>query len=285
MKRIRLQFLYFCLVLSFFAYQSAAAVLAQAETPLFPDPPADDLFIVDLADLVTEQDEITINSRANALWQEEQIPIYVVTIPSLADQNAADYSIERYAAALFSIWGIGSAEKNLGMLLVVSRDDRWARIELGADWDRSADNDAQKIMDNDIIPQFKVENYSAGIVNGVEGLAALAVAEPAPTPRPSSAGSVPTREPITRTVSPSNSSGSSGFDCSSIFVWILMIPMVLFNLIRGALGGGDSSGGSSGYRRSGGGSSFRSRSSSGRSFSSSSRGGGFSRGGGASGRW
>ena len=282
MKRIRLQFLYFGLAFSFLAYQSAAAVLAQAETPLFPDPPADDVFIIDLAELVTEQDELIINSRANVLWQAEAIPIYVVTITSLANQNAADYSIERYAAALFSIWGIGSAERNLGMLLLVSRDDRWARIELGADWERAADSDVQRIMDNNIIPQFRTDNYSAGIVNGVEAMAALAAAGPAPTPQPSS-GSTTTTQPITRTVSPSSSSGSSGFNCSSLFVWLLMIPMVLFNLLRGRLGGGNS-GGSSGYRRSGGGSSFRSRSSSGRSFSSP-RSGGFSRGGGASGRW
>jgi uncharacterized protein len=56
----------------------------------------------------------------------------------------------------------------------VSVDDRRARIELGADWGHDWDAHAQRIMDEQIIPQFKQGNYSRGIVDGAEALLEMA---------------------------------------------------------------------------------------------------------------
>jgi len=71
-----------------------------------------------------------INEVARTLLQEERMPLLVVTIPSLTEYGAAGYTIERYATALFNEWGIGSEERNYGMLLLVAVGDRKARIEL-----------------------------------------------------------------------------------------------------------------------------------------------------------
>lgn len=290
MRRIRLQFLYCVLIGLFLLALSVQAVWAQADGPVFPEPPPEGSFIIDLAEMVTAPDEVTINGEANQLWQDEGIPIFVLTIPSLADQDAPDYSIERYAAALFSIWGIGSEEDNRGILLLVSRDDREARIELGADWDRGYDAEAQKIMDNAIIPQFRADAYSTGILNGVERLTALSSLTPTPTRRPSSS----TRTEVPRTVSPSAEPRSSfGSGCNGVFLLILMIPVVIFNWLRNGTGNlfGGSNGGLT-YRSGGSSSNFGRRSSFGSSRSSfrsssrsSSRSGGFSRSRGASGKW
>jgi uncharacterized protein len=56
------------------------------------------------------------------------------------------------------------------MLLVVSIEDRKARIELGAGWMGQKNEDAQGVMDQMIIPQFKAGNYSEGIMAGVRGM-------------------------------------------------------------------------------------------------------------------
>jgi uncharacterized protein len=140
----------------------------------FPDKPPETDFFVDTATLISTEDRAEINSIASKLLSEEDIPIFIVSIGSLATYEASSQTIETYATALFNEWGIGSPEQNYGILLLVSRGDRRARIELGADWGYSHDRAAQDIMDNLIIKQFKRDEYSLGILDGVRGLDAMA---------------------------------------------------------------------------------------------------------------
>ncbi|GJM05153.1 MAG: hypothetical protein DHS20C09_11440 [marine bacterium B5-7] len=140
----------------------------------FPDKPPESDFFVDKASLISTEDRAEINEIASNLLSEEDIPIFIVTIGSLATYEASSQTIETYATALFNEWGIGSPERNYGILLLVSRGDRRARIELGADWGYSHDRAAQDIMDNLIIKQFKRDEYSLGILDGVRGLDAMA---------------------------------------------------------------------------------------------------------------
>ena len=99
-------------------------------------------FVVDEALMLDAGDEDAVNATCRRLLSEEGIPILVVTIPSL-DFHDACGPIERYARALFDRWGIGAPERNLGMLLLVARGDRKARIELGRAWGRRKDDDAR----------------------------------------------------------------------------------------------------------------------------------------------
>ena len=69
------------------------------------------------------------------------------------------------------------------MLLLVSSGDRKARIELGADWGHEYDRDAQRVMDTLIIPNFKKQNFSGGILEGVRGLDAMARGLSLPKPK------------------------------------------------------------------------------------------------------
>ena len=153
-----------------FTIFGASAALAVT----FPDKPPDADFYVDGSELLKPQEKEQINQIASKLLQEERIPIYVVTIVSLAVHDAGASSIENYAALLFDEWGIGFEERNNGMLLLVSRLDRKARIELGAHWGHTYNAAAANVMDTLIIPQFKERNFSLGILEGVRGMEALA---------------------------------------------------------------------------------------------------------------
>jgi len=147
-----------------------------AQQLIFPDKPPSENWFVDEANLIEEGEKSQINQLALALWQEEQIPLYVVTIRSIAGHNPTGsvVSIEEYAMELFNHWGIGSPERNYGILLLISRGDRKARIELGADWEVSYNVQSQRIMDSLIIPHFKRSDYSLGILDGVRGIDAMA---------------------------------------------------------------------------------------------------------------
>jgi len=147
-----------------------------------PKPPSSDFF-VDLAGLIQPAEAEQINAIALSLLQDDRIPIYVVTIRSLAEFGAAGMGIEGYARALFDEWGIGFEDRNNGMLLLVSLGDRKARIEFGADWDHRHDAAAKDVMDSLIVPKFKADDYSVGILDGVRGMEAMARGLALPKPK------------------------------------------------------------------------------------------------------
>jgi len=165
----------------------AALAFVVAAPPLFavdfPEKPADTDWYVDMAEMIDANAAQEINKIALDLWVNDDIPVYVVTIPSLVDMGATGLTVEGYATELFDHWGIGSKDRNYGMLLLVSRGDRKARIELGAGWERSHDRAMQQVMDTLIIPKFKEGNYGLGIVDGVRGMNSVArgLALPKPT--------------------------------------------------------------------------------------------------------
>jgi uncharacterized protein len=148
----------------------------------FPDRPPAGTYFVDEAGLIDAERERAINEIAAEQMRLRNIPILVVTIPSLDGYGAAGYTVEEYARALFDAWGIGSEDQNFGMLLLVSRGDRRARIELGRSWEHSRDDQARRVMDDLILPEFQRKRFAAGILAGTRGLQAMAAGAPLPKP-------------------------------------------------------------------------------------------------------
>jgi len=164
---------------------TVASAQERGDGYLFPERPTERGFITDSAYLLSDSDADAIREIADRLLTEKAVPIIVVTIPSLASYKAYG-GIESFSRDLFDHWGVGLEDWNYGILFVVAVEDRKARIELGADWGRRKDGDADLIMNTLIVPEFKSGNYSEGIVAGVRGLDAMAreLAIPSP-PKPS----------------------------------------------------------------------------------------------------
>lgn len=156
-----------------FATISANVVRADPseEIDYSPYPQPDLGYVSDHAGLLTYAEEEQIEQW---LWQVESrtnVEIIVVTIDSMTDFPETDNaSIESFATALFDVYGIGNMPKNDGVLLLIAKGDRKARIALGEAYGSMRDYDATRIMDNDIIPQFKQGDYVAGITNGTEAI-------------------------------------------------------------------------------------------------------------------
>jgi uncharacterized protein len=149
-------------------------VTGQAGGVNFPEKPPKEHFYVDQVGLLEAEDANAINKIAATLLSEEKIPILVVTIPSLVSFQATDHTVDSYAAALFDEWGIGSPNRNYGILLLVSVGDRKARIEFGKAWGGQHNAEAKHIMDAMIVPAFKRGDFSTGIKEGVNALDKLA---------------------------------------------------------------------------------------------------------------
>jgi len=120
---------------------------------------------------LTTEDELNIERWLLEFEKQSDVEIIVVTINSLVGyKGTRNLSIETFATALFNTYGIGNMPNNDGVLLLISKDDREARIELGKHYGANRDDDASRIMQKIIIPQFKTGNYSEGIVDGTEAI-------------------------------------------------------------------------------------------------------------------
>ena len=74
--------------------------------------------------------------------------------------------IEKYANELFRSWGIGTSEKNNGLLILLAMDDRNWRVEVGKGLEGAVpDVLSNKIMTSYGKPYFRDGNYNDGLLN------------------------------------------------------------------------------------------------------------------------
>jgi len=90
--------------------------------------------------------------------------LVVVTLKSLQGT-----SIEDYGYQLGRHWGIGQKEKNTGALLIVAPNERKVRIEVGYGFEGTlTDAVSRLIIENSILPRFRVNDFAGGITRGVD---------------------------------------------------------------------------------------------------------------------
>lgn len=162
-----------CRLLLILSMVTLFALPAKAELS-FPDRPPAGVYVVDTANMLDPVEEQVINDMAGRLLADEQIPLIVVTILALNLHGAEGMGVERYAQALFDHWGIGSQDRNYGMLVLVSSVDRRARIEFGAGFGGRYNAEAEHVMQDIMIPAFKNYDYGGGLVEAASALNLLA---------------------------------------------------------------------------------------------------------------
>lgn len=187
--------------------------------------------------MISRPDKTKITEKSDLLLKTVGAPIVVATIPSLASFHGEKLGIEGYARALFDNWKIGYKDRNVGALVLVSRDDRKVRIELGGGWENRYNAQAHDVMTKAILPEFKSGHFSQGILAGVNGIYLMAQNADA-----QSSGTQPNQPPVGETVSPAvtNPSGEipsdgGGFSPSlAIFlpVGLLVLLVLLLNGAR-----------------------------------------------------
>ena len=207
--------------------------------------------IIDQTESLANEDIDRIAQLINAERQKKSFQIGVLMISTLG----SDDSLEEYSLKVARQWGVGDKKKSNGVLLLIAKNDRKMRIEVGNGMEGSlTDARASQIIRNTIAPKFRSGDYAGGVEAGVKRI--IDVAEG-------------------RNLSDNDMDGES--IVSMLFI-VIFITIIVIAILKGN--------GSNGRRRrywwlAGGSDSGSSgSSSSGGSFG----GGGFS-GGGASGGW
>lgn len=146
------------IILVVFAFWNCAA-LAQ------PFPDFQSTTVNDYANLLHAVDEAELSARLTQLRQDTGIEMTVLTLATQTNYTS-EQSLEQFATGVFNHWGIGLSNRNDGILVMVIRDDRAMRIELGSAYGRDWDRVASGIVDDHFLNSFRAGQYSLGIMEG-----------------------------------------------------------------------------------------------------------------------
>jgi len=136
------------------------ASVSYAQEPA--DAPETQYWVTDQAGVLSASVEKTLTDNAVAFEEQTTNQIVVVTVNSLSG-----WTIERYGRWLGNRWGIGQADRDNGVLLLVAPNDRRVRIEVGRGLEALlSDATAQSIIDSEILPAFRNDDMQDGIIAG-----------------------------------------------------------------------------------------------------------------------
>jgi uncharacterized protein len=256
---------------------AAAGLAASAAVLLGLEVPALEGRVNDQAGLLDAEARARIEQKLAEFESETGSQVAVLTLPSLEGESIEDFSIRVVEA-----WQLGREGVDDGVLLLVARDERQLRLEVGYGLEgRIPDALARRIVDDVIVPRLQEGDFAAGIEGGVEAVQGLVRGQAVP---PEVTG--PARPSVLSILG--EVLGAFRGCLTPIGVIVLFVAFsILERKYPRLFAKISSSGGSSWSSRSGGSSSSSSsssRSSSGGSRSFSGGGGRFG-GGGASGRW
>jgi len=123
-------------------------------------------WVVDEASVLSQSTESMLSQLLNEHEDSTSNQVVVLTIPTLNGE-----AIEDYAHTIFNDWHIGQADKDNGVLLLVSIAERKVRIEVGYGLEPYlTDLTSRSIIDNEIVPEFKKGDFDQGVINGVKAI-------------------------------------------------------------------------------------------------------------------
>ena len=121
-------------------------------------------FVSDYAEMLKPEERTTLENKLSEFEKQTTNEIAIVIIESLEGD-----AIENVAQKVFTKWGIGKKDKNNGVLLLISLDDRQTRIQTGYGVEPYLTDIGTSYIQSDIItPAFKQGNYFNGINGAVD---------------------------------------------------------------------------------------------------------------------
>jgi len=146
----------------------AAGFSALTAAALSVPPKPADIPIVDQTNTLSTEQKATLAEQIAAERAKSGNQIAIVIVPSI--ENG---SIEQYSLDIAREWGIGTAENNNGVLLLIAKNDRLLRIEVGTGLEGAlTDVQSGRIIRDDIRPSFQQGKYFEGVQKGLTSIIA-----------------------------------------------------------------------------------------------------------------
>lgn len=206
-----------CGALLLLAAASSGAIGAAWDAPkdgLVPIPPLTSA-VTDLTGTLSAADREALEAKLRDWQARTTNQLVVVVLPSTAPE-----AIEQYSIRLADAWKIGQKGQDNGAILLVAKDDKRMRIEVGYGFEGVlTDLTSRRIIAENIAPEFGKGNFAAGINAGVDRIIeVVGKGEPLPAAAP--------RKPAS----------PRGFDFGTMLIVLLVAAPVLGGILRSIFG-------------------------------------------------
>lgn len=124
-------------------------------------------YVNDLADVITPATELKIERFLRGFEASDSTQLVVLTVDSLQGEALEDYSLK-----VVESWKIGQKGKDNGALLLITKQERKIRIEVGYGLEgKLTDLLSGRIIENEIKPRFQAGDFDSGVIAGVTSMA------------------------------------------------------------------------------------------------------------------
>lgn len=134
--------------------------------------------IVDQTRTLKAEQKQAIEQTLSAFESRKGSQLAVLLVPTTQPET-----MEQYALRVAEQWQLGRKKIDDGAILIVAKNDRSVRIEVGYGLE-GALNDAtsKRIIEEVITPSFRQQDFAGGILAGVQGMVRVIDGEPLPAP-------------------------------------------------------------------------------------------------------
>jgi uncharacterized protein len=153
---------------------AAAGALAQGLQPV----PALTARVTDLTGTLRDTERAALEEKLRAFEERKGAQVAVLIVETTEPE-----AIEQYSIRVVEAWRLGREASDDGALLIVAKNDRALRIEVGRGLEGAlTDATSNRIIDEAIVPRFRAGDFAGGIEAGVDRMLGVIDGEPLPAP-------------------------------------------------------------------------------------------------------
>jgi uncharacterized protein len=136
--------------------------------------------VVDQTGTLSSGDIASLTQTLKDFQARKGSQIAVLIVPTTEPET-----IEQYSIRVAEAWKIGRKKIDDGALLVIAKNDRKLRIEVGYGLEGAlTDVTSRRIIDEEIAPRFKAGDFAGGVAAGIDRMIRVIDGEPLPAPAP-----------------------------------------------------------------------------------------------------
>jgi uncharacterized protein len=134
--------------------------------------------VVDQTATLSPVQQATLDQTLAAFETRKGTQIAVLIVPTTAPEG-----IEQFSIRVAEKWKLGRKKVDDGAILIVAKDDRTMRIEVGYGLEGVlTDLTSRRVIDEVVLPRFKSQDLYGGITAGVDQIIRVVDGEPLPAP-------------------------------------------------------------------------------------------------------
>ncbi len=172
--------------------------------------------VTDLTATLSSQQAEALEAKLAAFEQRKGSQIAVLLVPTTEAET-----IEQYSIRVTDQWKLGRKDVADGVLLLIAKNDRKLRIEVGRGLEGVIpDAYGKRIISDDIAPRFKQGDFDGGINAGIDRIIKLVDGEPLPPPKAANA----------------NRGSSGDFDIFSVLIFGGILVLFVGGILRRIFG-------------------------------------------------